>query len=124
MSIMKLFFGLVALIVFAGVPMHAAAHVQAGTPEAVVADLYKAHNAKRSPFFQTKNRALVDKYFTKPLADMIWKDAVTSKGEVGALDGDPLYNAQDIEIKNFAIGKADIKGDAATIRVTFTNLGK
>ena len=93
-------------------------------PESVVADLYKAHDGKKSPFFQTKDRALVDKYFTKPLADLIWKDATSSKGEVGAIDGDPLYNAQDTEIKNFSIGKGDIKGETATVPVTFTNFGK
>lgn len=94
------------------------------TPEAVVANLYKQHDAKKSPFFQTKNRPLVDKYFTKPLANLIWKDATASKGEVGAIDGDPLYNAQDMKIKNFAIGKGKVKGNAATVTVTFTNFGK
>lgn len=55
---------------------------------------------------------------------MIWKDAVKSKGEVGAIDGDPLYNAQDTDIKKFVIGKAFLKGEKATVRVTFTNFGK
>src|SRR5438045_208764 len=93
----------------------------AQAPNAVVADLYKQHDAKRGPFFQTKSRARVDKYFTKGLADVIWKDATTANGEVGALDGDPLYNAQDVAIKKFAVGKAVIKGDNATVQVTFTN---
>jgi len=57
------------------------------SPNALVADLYKAHQQKRSPFFQTRSRALLYKYFEKNLADMIWKDAVKSKGEVGAIDG-------------------------------------
>ncbi|MEO6050887.1 MAG: DUF3828 domain-containing protein [Pyrinomonadaceae bacterium] len=94
------------------------------TPEALVADLYKQHNANRSPFFQTKSRARVDKYFTKATADLIWKDAVSSEGEVGALEGDPLYSAQDMKIRNFAIGKAKIKGDSGVVAVTFTNYGK
>src|SRR5205823_1055851 len=38
------------------------------------------HNHKHSPFFQTRSRALLYKYFEKHLADMIWKDAVRSKG--------------------------------------------
>ncbi|MBV9241789.1 MAG: DUF3828 domain-containing protein [Acidobacteria bacterium] len=102
------------------------ANSQTVTPEALVADLYKAHNSKtRDPFYQTKNRALVDKYFTKSLGDLLWNDAVTSakNNEVGVLDGDPLYNAQDMEIKNFAIGHADIKGETATVAATFTNFG-
>lgn len=104
-------------------PASGGAESQNAAAEALVADLYKQHDGKKSPFFQTKNRALVDKYFTKTLADLIWKDANASKGEVGAIDGDPLYNAQDVEIKNFAVGRADVKGDSATVPVTFTNYG-
>jgi hypothetical protein len=106
-----------------GTPIAAAGEALDIAAQAVVADLYKAHDSKKSPFFQTKDRALVDKYFIKALADLIWKDATTSNGEVGALDGDPLYNAQDTDIKNFAVGRADIKGEAATVPVTFTNFG-
>lgn len=101
--------------------MHATAQTQAALAKAVVSNLYKA---KPSPFNQTKDRAAVDKYFTKSLADMIWDDAVKSKGEVGAIDGDPLYNAQDMEIKNFLIGNAVLKGETGTVLVTFTNFGK
>lgn len=93
------------------------------SPEKVVANLYRQH-AKQSPFFQTKNRALVDMYFTKKLADLIWKDALGSKEEVGALDGDPLYNAQDMDIKKFAIQPAKVQGNKATVNVTFENFGK
>ncbi len=97
---------------------------QGARAEAIVAELYKQHDAKKSPFFQTKDRALVDRYFTKQLADLIWKDAVTSSGEIGALDADPLYDAQDIEIKNLKIGAADVKGDKATVPVTFSNFSE
>lgn len=106
----------------------AIAYGQAGSmrlaPSALVADLYRVHDRKHSPFFQTKSRALLDKYFEKSLADMIWKDAVSSKGEVGALDGDPLYDAQDMEIKKFAIGKAVFADGKAKVNVTFTNFGQ
>lgn len=90
-------------------------------PDALVRDLYKQHDAQKSPFFQTKSRALVDKYFDKNLADMIWKDAKESEGEVGALGADPLYNAQDTEIKRFAVGQPKITGDKAEVVVTFDN---
>lgn len=99
----------------------ASAQSQAALAKAFVSNLYKA---KTSPFSQTKDRALVDKYFTKELADMIWKDAVASKGEVGAIDGDPLYNAQDTDIKKLVIGNAVLKGETGTVQVTFTNFGK
>ncbi len=94
---------------------------EAALAEAVVVDLYKKHDAKKSPFFQTKDRALVDKYFARQLADLIWKDAVSSTGEVGILDADPLYFSQDIEIKDLKIWPAEIKGDKANVKVTFNN---
>lgn len=111
----RLFFFLFTGSVFAQQP--------ALPPDKVVANLYRQH-AKQSPFFQTKSRALLDTYFTKKLADLIWKDAVTSKGEIGALDADPLYNAQDMEIKKFAIQPATIQGNKATVKVTFENYGE
>src|SRR5688572_10338313 len=76
-----------------------------GTPDAVVKSLYAAHDANKSPFFQTKSRTLLDKFFVKDLADMIWKDAVDSEKEqgVGAIDFDPRYDAQDTQITNLVI---------------------
>ena len=94
------------------------------SPEALVSDLYQAARQKRSLFFQTRSRALLYKYFEKNLADLIWKDAVHSKGEVGAIDGDPLYDAQDMEIKKFAIKKPRYEEGRALVDVTFENFGK
>ncbi len=92
------------------------------TPEQLVADLYRQHKT-RSPFFQHKSRSLLDRYFDKDLADLIW-NIPDSPGEVGPLDGDPLYNAQDMEIRNFVIHKPVVKNGMATVLVTFTNFGK
>jgi hypothetical protein len=94
------------------------------SPNALVTELYRQTGKNRSPFFQTKSRALVDKYFEKHLGDLIWKDAITSKGEVGALDGDPLYNAQDTEIKNFVVHKPTVANGTAEVKVSFENFGK
>lgn len=94
------------------------------SPNALVSDLYHQHERKRGPFFQTKSRNLLYKYFEKDLADMIWKDAVTSKGEVGVIDGDPLYNAQDMEIKKFGIGKPKYEDGKAKVEATFENFGQ
>ena len=93
-------------------------------PDAIVKELYKQHDAKKSPFFQTKDRAAVDKYFTKNLADLIWKDAVSSEGEVGALGADPLYDAQDTEIADLKIQADQVDGDQALVLVTFKNFGE
>ena len=110
---------LLLLFVSCGLALHAAD--KAATPDSLVAELYKAEKKKASPFFQDKNRALVDHYFTKELGDLIWKDTINSKGEVGAIDGDPLYDAQDMEIKDFVIHPAKTEEGKATVLVTFVN---
>lgn len=106
------------------VPTRAASVSTMAKPETIVADLYKQHDADKSPFFQSESRSLVDKYFSEKLADMIWNDAITSGSEVGALGADPLYDAQDTDIKNFKVGASDIKGKSATVPVTFENFGE
>src|SRR5258708_16434957 len=88
------------------------------SPDILVANLYKQHK-RRSPFFQTRSRTLLDLYFEKSLGDLIWKDAVRSKGEVGLLDGDPLYNAQDMEIKHFAVHKPVFPHGTAALTASF-----
>src|SRR5437870_6762577 len=110
------------LSVWVSVP--ALAQAKPISPDALVADLYKANKQKRGPFFQTRSRALLYKYFEKSLADMIWKDAIKSKGEVGAIDGDPLYDAQDMDIKKFAIAKPRFEEGRALVDATFENFGQ
>jgi hypothetical protein len=104
----------------------ARSETQTTTPDVVVKNLYAAQKAGTGPFFQTRNRALVDRYFSKDLADMIWKDAVSAKGEVGAIDFDPLYNSQDPQITDFVIEKPREAGgpDNAFVQVNFNNNGK
>ncbi len=92
-------------------------------PETIVKNLYAAQKVeKTNPFAQSKSRALVDKYFTKDFADLIWK---TNSSETG-WNVDPLYNAQDTEITNFAVGKSRQDGglDNVYVKATFKNFGK
>lgn len=101
---------------------HASKSRKPMSPSALVVDLYRQHK-QRSPFFQTRSRTLLDKYFQKELADLLWQDAHTSGDEVGALDGDPLFNAQDMEIKNFSIRDGFVTADLASVPVSFENFG-
>ena len=119
----------ISLIAFAllmtGFARPSSAQTKSLSPRALVVDLYRQHDHKHSPFFQKKSRALVNKYFVKALADLIWKDATTTRSdEVGALDGDPLYDAQDMEIKNFVIGQAISEGEITQVPVSFENFGQ
>lgn len=119
---------LLAALIFAfGSLVFAQKSANTTAPDAVIRNLYAAHKANPKAFFQTKSRATLDKYFTKSLADLIWKELKGSKGEVGNLDFDPFYNAQDTKITAFKIGKPEYgEGNArfADVPVTFKNFGK
>jgi len=126
MKTAKLILVIAAMCLGAGLatPVHGQAAANRLSPRVLVADLYREHDRKRGPFFQTRSRALLYKYFEKSLTDLIWKDAVHAKGEVGAIDGDPLYNAQDMEIRKFAIAKAVYDSGKARVNVSFENFGQ
>lgn len=104
-------------------PMVGGGEVVGDPPEKLVAELYKAHDAQKGPFFQ-KDRARIDKYFTKQLGDLVYRDATRPEDGVGAIGADPLYDAQDVEIKNFAAGKGVVESGRSTVNVTFTNFGE
>lgn len=95
------------------------------TPDALIADLYRQQKAGRGPFFQTRNRARVDRYFAKPVADLIWRDAVASRGEIGALGFDPLFDTQDnTGVKNFSVRRPVYQKGKASVTASFVNFGR
>lgn len=100
----------------------------AGAPEAVVKDLYAVHeqdmNKQTDRILNGKDRKYLDKYFDKNLANLLWKDLTSNSDEVGVLDFDPFYNAQDFDIKNFVVGQAKTEGTKASVPVSFTNSGR
>ena len=97
------------------------------TPEMLLRDLYRVHGedfkGSKDRIINSKSRKFLDKYFDKNLADLIWKDMTTHVDEVGVIDFDLFYAAQDADVKNVQVGRADIKGDRATVAVSFTNFG-
>jgi len=48
---------------------------------------------------------------------------LSSKGEAAALDFDPLYDAQDTDIKKFSLRKSKSGKDAAEVIASFENMG-
>ena len=93
--------------------------------DSVVRELYRVHNNGRGPVFDPKGKKYIYKFFDQKLADLLWKEiSETPEGEVGNLDFDPLYNAQDTGITNFQIGKPVTEGDKAKVLVSFRNFGQ
>lgn len=122
---------LVVLLTFIIAP----AHAKGPESDAIVKSLYKAHGAQKGPFFEKKNRAIVEQYFAKEVAALLRKDGATPEGEMGALDFDALYGSQDPQITGFKIGAVKLGGNIkhegdkpekglAVLDVTFKDSGK
>ena len=109
------------LVLLATVLIAAIAAATDATPKDLVAQLYQAHRSKHDPLVETK---LLDRYFDAPLLKLYLKDKQEAKGEVGRLDGDPLYNAQDMEISHFSISSPETAKGEAQVTVRFKNMGK
>ena len=91
------------------------------TPKDLVAQLYQAHRSSHDPLVQTQ---LLGRYFDAPLLKLYLRDKREAKGEVGRLDGDPLYNAQDMQISNFSISAPETVRGETQVTVRFKNIGK
>ena len=101
---------------------------QKTSPDLLLRELYRLHDRdlknNSDSILSGKSRKILDKYFDKRLADFIWKDLTAEREEVGVLDFDPFYNAQDFDVKNFSVGGAKINGTKATVVIKFTNSGR
>ena len=124
-----------ALLATASVSFGAKPESSGPDPDVIIKNLYKAHAAQKGPFADKENLKALQQYFTKELATLIRKDAIESKGEVGAYGFDPLYESQDPQIKNFKVGEVQWGGilkreddepeeGLAIVVVTFTDNGK
>src|SRR5215468_4412193 len=96
----------------------------ATSPTKVVTDLYSAHRGKADPLQYPASKKLLGAYFEKGLLSLFLKDQSESKGEVGKLDFDPLYDAQDFDIKDFSVAVVAEQKDSAEVAASFKNIGK
>ena len=96
---------------------------EATSPTKIVSDLYRAHNGKADPLQYPASKKLLGAYFEKGLLSLFVKDQSESHGEVGKLDFDPLYAAQDFEIKDFSVALVAQQKDSAEVAASFKNAG-
>ena len=93
----------------------------------LVSQLYQAHRSKHDPLDETQ---LLGRYFDAALLKLYLKDKREAKGEVGRLDGDPLYNALDMQISDFSVAAPETTGGPkrtgmeTRVTVQFKNIGK
>lgn len=81
--------------------------------------LYFEHSKKENPLLERKNRALIDQFFAKPTADLIWRDASTLPGKLKRLKANPLFNAPNEIVKKTWVLPAVVAGSRAVVYVTF-----
>lgn len=89
-------------------------------PDALIANLYRA----QTKVFQPRSRTLLDKYFEKKLADLIWKELLRwqSSGDSDVEDFDyVLYNFGYGEgtVTKFAVGKPTYQDRKAQVNVSY-----
>ncbi|GAB3693045.1 hypothetical protein GCM10027592_12520 [Spirosoma flavus] len=90
----------------------------------LVRALYFEHNKKENPLRETKNRSLIEQFFTKSTTNIIWSDAQKKPGKVNRSTINLLYNAPDMAIKKMWVEPAAIGGTRAIVYVTFEKNGK
>ena len=93
------------------------------TGKKLVAQLYQAHFGKSDPLQYPASKKLLPNYFYKPLLDLYLKDQEDSKGEVGKIDFDPLYDAQDFEISAFNLVVLPNNKGSGYVAARFKNMG-
>ena len=93
------------------------------TGKELVAQLYKEHSGKSDPLQYPTSKKLLPSYFYKPLLDLYLKDQEDSRGEVGKIDFDPLYDAQDFEISDFNLVVLPNKKGKGYVAARFKNIG-
>lgn len=86
--------------------------------------LYFEHNKTENPFREKKDRALIDQFFAKPTADLIWNDAQKASGRLNRTKTNLLYNASDSAVKKTWVLPALVGGSRAIVYVTFEENGK
>ncbi|MBD2700971.1 hypothetical protein IC229_10000 [Spirosoma sp. BT702] len=90
----------------------------------LVRALYFEHNKKENPLRETKDRGLIEQFFTKTTTDIIWADAQKKPGKINRATVNLLYNAPDASIKKMWVEPAAIGGTKAIVYVTFEKNSK
>jgi hypothetical protein len=117
---MKHLFSLLALAI---VSLTSAAS-GAESAQAVVTKLYALHDAGKSPLVNPGDKQTIEKFFDSTLTRLFLRDQKEANGEIGRLDFDPLYDAQEVKIKDLKVKATDDKDADSEVEVTFKNMGE
>jgi hypothetical protein len=108
-------------VALAGAPLHAQLP-SSNDPVSIMTAIYTRvakGKGEDGGNFVTENKAVRAKHLSKSLAALWAKmDARTPKGEVGAVDFDPITNSQDPDVASFNVTPEKQDADKATIAVS------
>ncbi|GAB3980852.1 hypothetical protein GCM10028806_49320 [Spirosoma terrae] len=85
--------------------------------------MYFEHNVKENPLREKKDRSLIDQFFAKPTADLIWNDAQRGTGKINRAKINLLFNASDEAVKKIWVEPAAVGDTRAIVYVTFQQNG-
>jgi len=94
------------------------------SPQSLVSKLYRLRSKKGDPLRNPTDQKSLGQYFSDHLTQLYVQDQIDAKGEVGRMEADPLYYAQDFEITDFKIGEPSRTKDGVVVVVTFRNIKK
>lgn len=81
--------------------------------------LYFEHNKTENPFRDAETRAVIDEFFSKPVADRIWSAPRRIQDSWKRTALNPLFNVPDSRVKKTWVLPALVSGDKAVVFVTY-----
>jgi hypothetical protein len=95
------------------------------SPQDLLRALYQLHDNGAGPLLDPAAGAERARFFTVELAQALDQELNRpDSGEIGLLDFDPFYYAQDFEISQFDIAVPKVSGTEVTALVRFDNFGQ
>ncbi|MCP5475036.1 MAG: DUF3828 domain-containing protein [Rhodanobacteraceae bacterium] len=111
------------LLMMVSLPMLAA--TPNDSPQDLLRTLYRVHDNGAGPLLDPAASAERARFFTPELAQALDQELNRpDSDEIGALDFDPFYYAQDFEISQFDIAVPKVSGTEVTALVRFDNFGR
>ena len=94
------------------------------SPQLLVSKLYRLWSKEGDPLRNPTDQESLGPYFSDHLTHLYIQDQIDAKGEVGRMDSDPLYYAEDFEITDFKVGEPTKTKDGVVVVVRFRNIKK
>ena len=118
---MKAFFGLLLALI----AMPALTDTPNDSPQALMRELYRVHALGEGPLMDADGKVQRRIFFTESLATALDQEFNRpDSGEIGNLDFDILYYAQDFEIADLDFAVAKVSGKATVALARFSNFGE